>query len=51
MNTTKEQRKGKAIELLEKLNVYKPYVKGFRGKDNALHVGDKTYVPDKAKTA
>ena len=33
MNTTKEQRKAKAIELLEKLDVYKPYVKGFKDKD------------------
>ena len=33
MNTTKEQRKAKAIGLLEKLDVYKPYVKGFKDKD------------------
>lgn len=30
MNTTKEQRKEKAIELLKKLEVYKPYINGFK---------------------
>ena len=29
MNTTKEQRKTKAIELLNELGIYKPYIKGF----------------------
>ncbi len=29
MNTTKEQRKVKALEILQKLDIYKPYIKGF----------------------
>ena len=29
MNTTKEQRKIKALELMQKLDIYKPYIKGF----------------------
>ena len=33
MNTTLEERKGKAIELMKKLDIYKPYIKGFE-KDN-----------------
>ena len=28
-----EERKIKAIELLEKLDIYKPYIKGFREND------------------
>ena len=30
MNTTLEERKGKAIELMKKLDIYKPYIKGFK---------------------
>ncbi len=30
MKTTVEQRKEKAIELLQKLDIYKPYIKGFK---------------------
>ena len=33
MNTTLEERKEKAIELMKKLNIYKPYIDGFK-KDN-----------------
>ena len=33
MNTTLEERKGKAIELMKKLDIYKPYIKGFE-KEN-----------------
>ena len=34
MNTTKEQRKEQAVKLLERLDVYKPYIKGFKQSDN-----------------
>ena len=30
MNTTLEERKNKAIELMEKLDIYKPYIEGFK---------------------
>ena len=30
---THEERKAKAIELLKKLDIYKPYIKGFVEKD------------------
>ena len=33
MNTTLEERKIKALELMKKLDIYKPYIKGFE-KDN-----------------
>ena len=33
MNTTKEQRKAKAIELMKKLDIYTPYIKDFTDKD------------------
>ena len=33
MKTTKEQKKSKAIELMTKLDIYKPYVRGFREND------------------
>ena len=33
MNTTKIERKEKAIELMKKLGIYKPYIKGFKGND------------------
>lgn len=35
MNTTKEQRKQKALEILKKLDIYKPYIKGFE-KENEV---------------
>ena len=33
MNTTKEQRKEKAIELMTQLGIYKPYIKDFKEQD------------------
>lgn len=33
MKTTKEQRKEQAIELMSKLDIYKPYIRGFRESD------------------
>ena len=37
MNTTLEERKIKAIELMEKLNIYKPYIKGFEKDDDVCY--------------
>lgn len=33
MNTTKIERKEKAIKLMEKLDIFKPYIKGFKNND------------------
>ena len=33
MKTTKEQRKEQAIKAMETLDIYKPYIKGFKEKD------------------
>lgn len=33
MNTTRELKKQKAIELMQKLGIYKPYIKGFKDSD------------------
>lgn len=30
---TKEQRKAKAIEIMQKLNIYKPYITGYKNHD------------------
>ena len=35
MNITIEEKKQKALELMKKLNIYKPYIKGFE-KDNEV---------------
>ena len=35
MNTTIEERKEKALELMQKLNIYKPYIEGFK-KNNEV---------------
>ena len=35
MNTTIEERKQKALEIMKKLDIYKPYIKGFE-KDNEV---------------
>ena len=35
MNITIENKKAKAIELMKKLDIYKPYIKGFE-KDNTV---------------
>lgn len=34
MATTKNERKNKAIELMRKLDIYKPYIKGFDENDH-----------------
>ena len=34
MNITIENKKLKAIELMQKLDIYKPYIKGFKDNDN-----------------
>lgn len=34
MNTTKLERKNKAIELMKKLNIYKPYIDCFKDKND-----------------
>lgn len=33
MNTTLEERKIKALEFMKKLDIYKPYIKGFKEND------------------
>ena len=33
MNTTKEQRKEQAVKFMQKLGIYKPYIKGFKEND------------------
>ena len=48
MNITIENKKAKAIELMKKLDIYKPYIKGFE-KDNKKYKiwrGAETYVYD-----
>ena len=37
MNTTIEERKEKAIELMEKLDIYKPYINGFKNSDDVCY--------------
>lgn len=34
MATTKLERKNKAIEIMTKMDIYKPYIKGFQEKDH-----------------
>lgn len=34
MNITIENKKQKAIELMNKLDIYKPYIKGFKDSNN-----------------
>ena len=34
MNTTREQKKELAINYLKKLDIYRPYIKGFKEEDN-----------------
>ena len=38
MNITIEQKKQKALELMRKLDIYKPYIKGFEKDKSELHV-------------
>ena len=33
MNTTKEQKKAKALELMKQLDIFDPYIEGFRDED------------------
>ncbi len=33
MNTTKEQRKAVALKALKQLDIYKPYIEGFKNND------------------
>lgn len=33
MNTTREQKKSKALELMKTLDIYKPYIKAFKDTD------------------
>ena len=35
-NTTTDKRKQKAIELMKKLNIYKPYIEGFIKKKQCV---------------
>lgn len=37
MKTTNNQRKIKAIELMKKLDIYKPYIKGFKEENNVCY--------------
>lgn len=37
MNIEKEIKKQKAIECLKKLDIYKPYIKGFKEEDNICY--------------
>ena len=34
MNTTKNERKNKALEFMKQLGIYKPYIKGFNDNDD-----------------
>jgi len=37
MNTTKQERKTKALEILNKLDIYKPYINGFKTADDVCY--------------
>ena len=37
MNITREDKKVKAIELMKKLDIYKPYIKGFKNEDTVCY--------------
>lgn len=37
MNTTIKERKIKALELMKKLDIYKPYIQGFRESDDTCY--------------
>ena len=37
MNTTHEERKEKAMEYLAKLDIYKPYIRGFKEENNVCY--------------
>lgn len=36
MKITKELKKQKAIELMQKMDIYKPYIKGFKEKNDIM---------------
>lgn len=36
-NTTKEERKEKALEIMQQLEIYKPYIKGFENNDEVCY--------------
>lgn len=33
MNTTRQQKKEKALEIMKTMDIYKPYIKGFKDDD------------------
>ena len=37
MNITRENKKVKAIELMKKLDIYKPYINGFKNEDTVCY--------------
>ena len=37
MNITRDEKKIKAIELMKKLDIYKPYIKGFKNEDTVCY--------------
>ena len=37
MNKTREEKKIKAIELMKKLDIYRPYIKGLQKEDNVCY--------------
>ena len=37
MNITRDIKKEKAIELMKKLDIYKPYIKGFKNEDTVCY--------------
>lgn len=52
MNITIENKKQKAIELMQKLDIYKPYIKGFNlpEKRQFLYSTDETFTRNKVFT-
>ena len=36
-NTTKDERKEKALEIMQQLEIYKPYIKGFENNDEVCY--------------
>ena len=35
MNITRDIKKEKAVEFMKKLDIYKPYIKGFKNEDKS----------------
>ena len=46
MKITREVKKQKAIELMNKLDIYKPYIKGFKDKNSVEEIGNNDYIVD-----